>query len=288
MIALPIVRKTLRDQRLTTISLAGISLGLALLHILVYPEYSKGLEDFEIPAAFKGLLGEAGSIASPEGFLTIEFFSWVPLLYILIAIVGGTGTLAGEESAGTLDLLLAQPVGRRRLLLEKAGGLAAVVIIAALASLPGFFLGMILVDIDITVLQLVAAVANTLPVTFLYLGLALWLAALLPGRASAAVLSVGAVVVAFFLYNLGAVVGLLEVPAKASPFYWSDPSRVLIDGFQWVRAAGLMVVAGAFLTAAVVAFERRDIAAGAGPGWGALAARWRPSRRGAPGVAPAK
>jgi len=47
-------------------------------------------------------VGEAGSITFPEGFLTAEFFSTMPFVLITMAIIAGTGALAGEEAGGTL------------------------------------------------------------------------------------------------------------------------------------------------------------------------------------------
>ena len=43
----------------------------------------------------------------------------VPLLLMIAAIGAGAGAIAGEEERGTLELLLANPLSRRRLVLEK-------------------------------------------------------------------------------------------------------------------------------------------------------------------------
>ena len=49
----------------------------------------------------------------------------VPLLLLIAAIGAGARATAGEEERGTLDLLLANPISRRRLVLEKLAALAA-------------------------------------------------------------------------------------------------------------------------------------------------------------------
>lgn len=43
----------------------------------------------------------------------------VPLVLLAYAIVEGTGAIVGEEERGTLDLLLSNPLTRRRVVVEK-------------------------------------------------------------------------------------------------------------------------------------------------------------------------
>ena len=107
-----VLRKSLRDQK-WQIAGFGVSLAaIAVMDLFIWPAYRDQLQNFEMPAALEGFLGGL-SISTPEGFLTSEYFSWVPILLIVYAVIQGTGAIAGEESAGTMDLLLAQPVSRR-------------------------------------------------------------------------------------------------------------------------------------------------------------------------------
>jgi ABC-2 type transport system permease protein len=158
----------------------------------------------------------------------------VPLLLITIAIIGGTGATASEESAGTLDLLLAQLVTRGPLLLEEAAGLALAILIAALFSLPGFLLGTAFTDVGSSTGRLRAAVLDMLPIAFIFLALSLSAGAALRSRGLAAALATGGVVVSYFVYTVGAAVDALEDVRRLTPFYcyWADGSRVLAHGFD--------------------------------------------------------
>jgi ABC-2 type transport system permease protein len=267
MTRLMLVRKTLRDVRGATTAIGGVIFLMALFDVLIYPEYSKSFQDMEIPEFLKGFLGESGTLATPEGFFSAEFFSWIPLLLITLAIIGGTGTLAGEEAAGTLDLLLAQPVSRTRLIVEKGAGLAVAVILAALASVPGFLLGTMFVDADIGLDRLALASMNMIPISLLFLALSMWGSVVLPNRGAAVTLTVGVVVVSYFIYTLGASVDLLDTPRRLTPFYWADGSRVLEDTLDWPRVLGLLLIAGVFFAHALWQFQRRDI--------GTTAREWR-------------
>jgi len=258
-----LVRKALRDVRGATIGIGLTAFVIALVDMLVFPAYKETLKNFDLGSVMKGFLGEAGSFATLEGYLTGEFFSWVPLLMIIGAIIGGTAALAGEESDGTMDLLLAQPVTRTRLVLEKAAGLLLAVTAMALVSLPGFALGAVFGSLTDHLGQVWPAVVNMLPVTFLFLTLSLWASAALPTRGAAAAAATGAAVLTYFLNLLGASVSWLDMPRKLSPFYWSDASRILLHGFDWLRAGALLALAALFLALAVWSFERRDLAPGA-------------------------
>jgi hypothetical protein len=131
-----------------------------------------------------------------------------------------------------------------------------------LCGLPGFLIARVFVDFDLAFGRFFAATINMLPLTFIFLALALWSGAALPSRSAAAVVCIGVVVVAYFLNTIGAAVDVLEVPRKFSPFYWADGSHVLVHGFDWPRTLGLLLVTAALLALALWSFERRDIAGG--------------------------
>jgi ABC-2 type transport system permease protein len=260
-----IFQKTLRDVRGSTIGIAILLIVMAILDLALYPSYSESLEGFEIPAAMSGLLGEAADLGmgSPEGFITAEYFSWIPLVLIILAVVGGTAAFAGEAGAGTMDLLLAQPIKRWQLALAKTLALVVAIAIAALAGMIGFVIGKALVDFDVTLGRLFAATVNMLPLTYLFLAASLLLSARMPSRGLAAMIMTGTIVIAYFLQVLGETAPALETARKISPFYWAEPSRVVLGGFDWTRSMLIMALATATASIAVWQFERRDVASGA-------------------------
>jgi ABC-2 type transport system permease protein len=202
--------------------------------------------------------------------MTTEFFSWAPVLAIIIAIAGGSYAVAGEEANGTLDLLLAQPISRASLLLQKCLALCLAILIAASASVIGFIVGKTRVEMGLSIGQFAQGVANIVPLALLFLGMALWASAALPTRSGAAMLVTGIVVLSFFLQLLGQSVPALATARKISPFYWAEPSRVLIHGFDWLRSFALLGLAALFLGLALWSLERRAI------GTGSREWNWRP------------
>ena len=65
-------------------------------------------------------------LTSPAGYLGSSVYGLlIPLLVAVFAIAYGTRAIASDEEAGTLELLLAHPVSRTRLALQRFAALTA-------------------------------------------------------------------------------------------------------------------------------------------------------------------
>jgi ABC-type transport system involved in multi-copper enzyme maturation permease subunit len=108
----------------------------------------RALLDFIRPTA--GSATVFGLDAQRES-LAIRRFFLAPLLFLIFAIGQGSGAIAGEEERGTLDLLLANPRSRVRIVLEKFGALALMTLgLAAMmwAGLTAVFLAVAVVTFE--------------------------------------------------------------------------------------------------------------------------------------------
>ena len=255
--ALSVFSKTLRDLRWQVFWYgAGLAL-MAALVVVIYPSYRDQLADFEIPEALQGLIGDA-DYASPEGYLTAEFVSWVPIITVIFAIMAGTSALAGEEAAGTMDLLLSQPISRRRLAVEKiAAILVATVAITAITCL-GWVSSVPFVDIDIDMVDLFTASLNVVPITLTFAFMAMWAGAAMPDRRGATGIVTGVAVLGYFVNYLAQLVDVLRPVAWASPFHYYGLD-ILTAGFDLWKTLALVGLAAGFAIGAVRSFERRDI-----------------------------
>jgi ABC-2 type transport system permease protein len=256
-----VLRKVLRDQAL---QIAGFGLTLAAiaaLDVFIWPAYKDPLQNFEVPPALQAFLGDL-NIATAPGFLASEFYSWIPILLIVYAIIAGTGAIAGEESAGSLDLMMAQPVSRRSFVLQKAAATAiGSVLIVAIGYL-GFVISIPFVNIAVTLGDVAIASANMLPITLFFFGLSLWLGAVAPSRGIASGAAIGVATLGYFLYSLANGVDALSGVRYASPFYYYGTGDALIHGFNWPHVALLLGMAGALVVAALRTFEHRDVVTG--------------------------
>jgi beta-exotoxin I transport system permease protein len=255
--------KSLREQRSSLIWWAVGVIALCLFTVSFYPSLSKspGITQYldQAPEWVKSLVGSV-DYALPVGYLEGELFSLMaPILFLIFAISRGSGAIAGEEQAGTLDLLLANPLSRRRILLEKAASMAVATLALGVAFWIGLALGALMVGMDINYLHLADATFSCA-----LLGLLFGAVALAAGSASGKRgLTIGVAaalgVAAFFLNSLVPLVKGLEGLSKLSPFYYYLNSKPLENGLNWLHVTVLIAATIFFIGLSVFIFDRRDI-----------------------------
>jgi ABC-2 type transport system permease protein len=254
---LPVARHALRGVRGAALWTAISAAGMALLVCLIYPAYSEGLRDFEVPDFLKGLVGEAGGLASPAGFLSTELFSWITPVVAGLALAWGTAAMSEADAGGRLEPLMVQPISRVRLFAEAGAGLAAAAGLAVLAAAPALLAGAALAGMDVAPARLVAAVAVQVPLVLLFLALGMALGAALPSRRPATAAGMALLVAAWFANSIGAAIPALEPLRAASPFRWADASIVLLHGPEALRPAGTSAAAAALAVVGALLFRRR-------------------------------
>ena len=254
-------------------AIIGWGLGLAAFAFIYLPFYPSVQEQFSgISFEDIALYQALGSfnMATFEGYFASTVLQFFAVLFAIYAVVNGTATLAGEEDAGTLELLAAMPLRRGQIVVAKA--LAMVVsglFILAIASL--FVMAAVAfvasqVEIEITPIEAVPAVWNSLPITICFMMISLFLGAFLPNRRIAATVGTVVVIGSYFGTNL---VGLIESLEPLKPFlpfnYYSATAEIFTEGIVWSDALILLVAAAVFLLLAVLAFRRRNLTVGAWP-----------------------
>lgn len=257
-----LVRKTVRDARAVTFGVSAAFFLITLLTAVSYAPFRDQLEEFELSEDLLAFFGGISSIATPEGYYVSQVFAYGALLLAVIGIVAGTAAVAGEEAAGTLDLLLAQPVRRRTVLFSKAAGILLALLAASAASLLGFLAAAPFTELGIGLDALGVAHWHMLHQAVLFSALALIGSAALPTRAQAAVVSAGAMVLLWVGAGLGAIAEPLSFFRDISPFAWTNFERAMLGSGEWRGAALDLALSAAFVLAAAAAFERRDLVAG--------------------------
>jgi ABC-2 type transport system permease protein len=201
-------------------------------------------------------------MATPEGFFNLQPFSiLLPMLFIVFAVARGSDATAGEEERGTLDLLLANPLRRSRLVLEKS--LAHGGALLALAFL--FWLAMAgctrLFAIVLNLWRLAAVTFSCWLLGMAFYALAL-AAGCWRGRKKFSIGVSGGVAVTTFLVNAYApMVERLRPWRVLSPFYYYNGDNVLSNGLVPAHALVLAGLAAFFFVLALLAFGRRDLSA---------------------------
>jgi len=136
--------KTLRDAKGSILYYTIGSVALGFYVTLFYPTIrdATGFAEFleQLPEAMQAIVGDAETYTTAEGFLNAEVFSFMgPMVFGIFAIIAGMGAIAGEEESHTLDQLLANPISRTSILLQKAGAMMT----SLLALLVGLWIGLV-------------------------------------------------------------------------------------------------------------------------------------------------
>jgi ABC-2 type transport system permease protein len=260
--------KSLRDMERSVVWWSLGLVAMAALMIAVYPTIRDNpeLNDLvqQYPEALKAFIAFGGDVdyASGAGYLGSELFSFmVPLLLSVAAIGAGARATAGEEEAGTIELLLSNPVSRRRLVVEKAAALATETVLLAFVLWISLLVGVEIVGMDLSAAHLAAATAAAALLAFSFGAIAL-LAGAVTGRRSAAIGIPAAVgVAAYLVSSLGSLVDVLGFARNGSPYYHYVASDPLRHGLGLEHAGFLLGVGILAAGLAVFAFERRDLAA---------------------------
>ncbi len=259
---LNVFAKAMRDQRW---QVAGFALALAAMSstsVWLWPSVRDSLQNFDIPEAAKAFLGSDLDFATGAGYLSGRYFGWTEILAIVFAIIAGTGAIAGEESAGTIDLLLAQPVSRRWVVLQKLAAtvIGAVAIVAG--GYAGFLASVPTVDMEVGLGDLAVACANMLPIVLFFYALSLWAGAVAPNRGMAAGVVIGFTTATYFLFTLANGVESLEAIRYATPFYYYGAGLPIVYGIEWWHVGVLLGCGAALVALTLRTFERRDVSPG--------------------------
>jgi len=195
----------------------------------------------------------SGSILTPAGYLGFTF-----LFFVLAVSLFGVSQVAAarnEEAGEQLETLLALPVGRTRWLggriLLAAAGAAAISLTAGLLA----WAGAASAGAHVSLLGMIEAGANCIPVSLLFLGASALCYAVVP-RASTGV-AYGLVSVAFLWQLFGALLGAPHWLVEASPF-----EHVALLPEQHFRSGAAAIMLGFAVVSAVGAaavFRRRDL-----------------------------
>ena len=201
-------------------------------------------------------------LSSPQGYLGGSVYGLlVPLLVAVCTISWGARAIAGDEGAGTLDLVLAHPVGRARLALSRFAGLAVGAVVVAL----GLFGVLVALrgPAQLTAVGVPALAAMTLHLALfgvLFGAVAFAVGAATGSRAAALGTGAAVALLGYLANTVFPQVAALSWTRTVSPFHWYAGGSPLVDGVQWGGVATLAAVATGLVALGTFVFTRRDVA----------------------------
>lgn len=236
--------------------------------MLIYPSIRDQAKEFnqvinQLPDSLKGFKTGSSSvdIASPNGWLNSQiFYSTLPFIISVFSITLGRSLASSEERKRTLELILARPITRTKLLLAKS--LTYWLMMAIMGLVVGvtvlIFAWLISMNVNaanvwLTTLFTMLLLASFGLVTFACGAAGSWLRKI--GLPLALILSFGS----YMLTSLSSMTDTLAKVSKALPYHYFDPTH-LLEG-RLSRGLCLYLV-GILVVTSVVAwqgFRTRDI-----------------------------
>lgn len=251
--------KTLRDYR---VAILGWGIGLGLLMIAGFATATPAvLAAFISLAPLLHFLGDPYALQTPEGYMSFRYMgAVVPLMLSFWPILAGARLVRGEEEHSTLDVLLATPQPRVRLLLEKIGALLIALILIAVLLALGAVAGEASLGGHVDFVRALLAGLNVSGFAFFFGMLALLLSQFTTSRGTASGGASGLLLLALVLDITGREVSGSWVQ-YLSPFYYYNLNRPFIASFHDQPWAALLLVGLSVLCAvfSLILFARRDI-----------------------------
>jgi ABC-2 type transport system permease protein len=259
-----ITRYEIRRQIRGTLTMAaGLSAFTALI-VGIFPSIEASGVNFEdyiesLPEAFQASFG-VQSFGTIEGFLAVEFyqFVWVLLLALYVAYAAGDA-VAGDVESGKLDLVLATPVSRSRLLVERFLALMTPAIVLNLVMPLIVFGSVLAIGESIDPASLVLVHLFSVPYLFVAASVGLLCSVLLSRGDTAQRVAIAVVFMLFVLDSVTAGTNF-EWLAALSPTRYYDPTEILVEGSVDVGGAVVLLAAGlGLLGVSRALFLRRDV-----------------------------
>ncbi|GAB3971455.1 hypothetical protein GCM10029978_046670 [Actinoallomurus acanthiterrae] len=250
--------KTLFDnRRIFTVWALATGL-LAMMYASFYPQISAD-SMAKVPQAMRGFGLHDTSTAA--GYLQGAVFGLLlPLLATFYGAATGARMISSDEESGYLDLLLAHPISRTRLLLHRFTALATGAVIIATAVLAAMLAVRTSADLDsVTIGAFTAQTLNLALLAILFGALATGIgAATGKNRATVFGITAGLGVATYALHGFAPQIGA-DWLRYLTPFHYYIGGEPLKNGFQ---VADIVVLAGAavvFVAAGNWRFGHRDL-----------------------------
>ncbi len=263
-----IIKWEIKQRKAFTLGWTIGVLTIVIVIMLIYPSIHNQADQLndilnKLPAAIRDLKTGGSSVdaTSPIGFLNSQlYYATLPLFYIIMAIGLGSKLLAQDEQDNSLELILARPISRGKIIAAKAiSGLLLLSFASILVTFATLILSAI-VDMQIDVKNLILMNFYCIVFSMSFGAIAFTLTAIgNKARGVSIALPIAASLGGYLLASLSGLSSYLEGPAKLLPYHYYNPTQIL----QGHVSGGLIIyLISIFILCAVVSrisFQRRDI-----------------------------
>jgi ABC-2 type transport system permease protein len=250
-----------------TVLLLLVFAGFVVMVMSIYPtiKESSGIVEFmeNLPQSFLAFFGvEELDISLLEGYLNLEFYQWFWTLFLGIYFAFISSSLISKEIENkTIDMLLSNPVSRRRVVLEKFLGCVPTIILINVV-MPLVVLGCAhYITETINVPYLFYTHFASIPYLCAACALGLLFSVIFDETRRANLSAIGVISGMYIIETLSELSEKYSAIGNISIVHYYDPGDILIHhNIEAADTAALFLITAVLLIAAVIYFEKRDIA----------------------------
>lgn len=258
-----ILSKTLYEKRWMMLAWGLGMIFTAAITMALYPSFSQlGADEFvnSVPESLKSLIGSVESFKSIPGYVAQQIYGpQIPIMTIVLAVILYIGIGVGEEDRGTLQTLMAQPLTRTKIYLEKFYAGALVLTFVSITVGVGVLGGVIALGENISLMRLLQATLMLCLLNIAY-GVVAYAIGMGTGKKGLAIgVSSAYAFLSFFISSLAPSVKALQPFEKLSVFYYYNTPQPVVVGLDWSNVLIMVGFIVVFLVAGLFGFLRRDI-----------------------------
>jgi ABC-2 type transport system permease protein len=257
--------KTLKEKYRGIAILSVLFFVFALYVVTLFPVMGEEMlgsfdEMFQHPA-LRAFGRSVSTLASIEGLLVVELYQWgIELLLGAYAVLFAVSFVSGEIEDKTIDVLLANPVSRTRILLEKYAALLIMLVIVNAVMFAGVIAGLVYIGEKTDIAWLVYTHILFMPFLLVVSSYSTFLSVAFDDTRRTTYVGLGILLGSFILNSVFLMTEKYSSLSRITLSHYFDPGKNLIfHEIVWGDVAVLCVVAAVLLAAAVVWFNRRDI-----------------------------
>lgn len=254
----------------------GWGIPLMLLGIITIPFYDLVAENEKqlrpvldtLKPLLKSFVGgdEAAQVFTPEGFIALRYFAFLPVVMGIFGSVYGSGLLAADEERGILDFFMAHPISRSQIFWGRLLSFLLSLILIIGFGWFGLWLGVLKAEsMNFSPVKLWLPYLSVFAVTWLFACLSFALSMVMPSRSAAAMFSGIIVLAGYIITNLSKAIKGLESWALFSPITYFQSNAMM--GLKLNPLTVLFVSSVIFVAFAWKAFVNRDIRVAGDGGW---------------------
>lgn len=227
----------------------------------VVQQYAELLET--LPPAMLNAFGitDARLFTTAEGFISAAYVTYAMIILSVYAVMTGLSITADEEENGILDTLLAMPISRAQVIIEKftAYALITFALIIVCILMPLIAVSLFSVELDVT--KIIFGVLSIYPGILLLIAVTSLFSVLARRRVTAIGFTVVFILVSYFINFLGnaATDSFAVVLQQISLFNYTDGQAIITDTYNPLTSLAILLVTIGCVAMSIRQFNHRDI-----------------------------